>query len=108
MAATQAKKKKKVLGLTDVLGFVFGQIIGAGVLVLTGIGIGLTGKGIVLAFLISGIINVINKNMSNDGFSVEMLAQEVGISRVHMYRKLKVYAGAAHPHTAQQPQELKF
>ena len=25
-----------------------------------------------------------------------------------MYRKLKVYAGAAHPHTAQQPQELKF
>ncbi|KAA0985263.1 MULTISPECIES: 50S ribosomal protein L13 [Pseudomonas] len=25
-----------------------------------------------------------------------------------MYRKLKVYAGAAHPHAAQQPQELKF
>ena len=25
-----------------------------------------------------------------------------------MYRKLKVYAGAVHPHTAQQPQELKF
>ena len=25
-----------------------------------------------------------------------------------MYRKLKVYAGAAHPHTAQQPQELKI
>ena len=25
-----------------------------------------------------------------------------------MYRKLKVYAGATHPHTAQQPQELKF
>lgn len=39
--------------------------------------------------LMERIINVINKNMSNDGFSVEMLAQEVGISRVHMYRKLK-------------------
>ncbi|MFJ2431186.1 50S ribosomal protein L13, partial [Pseudomonas sp. NPDC087804] len=26
----------------------------------------------------------------------------------HIYRKQKVYAGAAHPHTAQQPQELKF
>ena len=25
-----------------------------------------------------------------------------------MYRKLKVYAGAVHPHTAQQPQELKI
>ena len=25
-----------------------------------------------------------------------------------MYRKLKVYAGANHPHTAQQPQELKI
>src|SRR5471032_2999422 len=25
-----------------------------------------------------------------------------------MFRKLKVYAGAAHPHAAQQPQELKF
>src|SRR5690554_2541265 len=24
-----------------------------------------------------------------------------------MYRKIKVYAGAAHPHAAQQPQELK-
>lgn len=60
MAATQTNNLKKVLGLTDVLGFVFGQIIGAGVLVLTGIGIGLTGKGIVLAFLISGVINVIN------------------------------------------------
>lgn len=25
-----------------------------------------------------------------------------------MYRKMKVYKGAAHPHTAQQPQELKI
>ena len=25
-----------------------------------------------------------------------------------MFRKLKVYAGAEHPHTAQQPVELKF
>lgn len=59
MSLNQAANLKKVLNLTDVLGFVFGQIIGAGVLVLTGIGIGLTGKGIVLAFIISGIINCI-------------------------------------------------
>ena len=25
-----------------------------------------------------------------------------------MYRKLKVYAGAEHPHAAQQPEEIKF
>jgi large subunit ribosomal protein L13 len=25
-----------------------------------------------------------------------------------MYKKLFVYAGAEHPHTAQQPKELKF
>ena len=25
-----------------------------------------------------------------------------------MYKKLFVYVGAAHPHTAQQPKELKF
>ena len=34
---------RKVLGLGDVLGFVFGCILGAGVLVMTGVGIGLTG-----------------------------------------------------------------
>lgn len=55
----QTAKLKKVLGLTDVLGFCFGGIIGAGVLILTGVGIGLTGKGIVLAFLISGLLNVV-------------------------------------------------
>lgn len=59
MALNQVANLKKVLGLTDVLGFVFGQIIGAGVLVLTGIGIGLTGKGVILAFLISGLVNCV-------------------------------------------------
>lgn len=57
MSNGQVANLKKVLGLSDILGFVFGQIIGAGVLVLTGIGIGLTGKGIILAFIVSGLIN---------------------------------------------------
>ncbi|MFJ3009469.1 hypothetical protein ACIPGE_19355, partial [Pseudomonas fluorescens] len=30
------------------------------------------------------------------------------VSVTQKHRKLKVYAGAAHPHTAQQPQELKI
>ena len=59
MAEMQTAKLKKVLGLSDVLGFVLGSIVGAGVLILTGVGIGLTGKGIVLAFLISGLVNII-------------------------------------------------
>jgi APA family basic amino acid/polyamine antiporter len=45
------------MGLTEVLGFVLGQIIGAGVLVLTGVGIGLTGKGVIWAFVASGVMN---------------------------------------------------
>lgn len=56
MAVNQEANLKKVLVLSDVLGFCFGNIIGAGVLVLTGVAIGLTGKGVVLAFLIAGII----------------------------------------------------
>lgn len=59
MSEMQTTKLKKVLGLSDVLGFALGNIIGAGALILTGLGIGLTGKGIVLAFLISGLLNVV-------------------------------------------------
>lgn len=52
-------KLKKVLGLTDVLALTVGLTIGPGVLVLMGPGIGLTGKGVILAFLIAGIANCI-------------------------------------------------
>ena len=44
----QATNLKKVLGLTDVLGIAIGQIIGAGVMSLTGIGIQMTGSGLSL------------------------------------------------------------
>ncbi len=39
--------------------------------------------------LLERIMSVINKNISNADFSVEILANEVGISRVHLHRKLK-------------------
>jgi AraC-like DNA-binding protein len=39
--------------------------------------------------LMEKIIKVINENISNPELNVEMLAQEVGLSRVHLYRKLK-------------------
>ena len=39
--------------------------------------------------LIERVMKVINKNIGNPNFSVEMLAKEVGISRGHLHRKLK-------------------
>ncbi|SHF70947.1 Signal transduction histidine kinase [Bacteroides luti] len=39
--------------------------------------------------LLERIMSVINKNISNIDFSVEILASEVGISRVHLHRKMK-------------------
>lgn len=55
----QATNLKKVLGLTDVLGIAIGQIIGAGVMSLTGIGIQMTGSGITPAFILSAIITLL-------------------------------------------------
>jgi DNA-binding response OmpR family regulator len=39
--------------------------------------------------LMQRVLKVVNANISNSDFNVEMLAQEVGISRVHFYRRLK-------------------
>lgn len=39
--------------------------------------------------LMEKVMKVINENISNPELSVEMIAKEVGISRVHLYRKLK-------------------
>lgn len=35
------------------------------------------------------VMDIISKNIENPSFNVEMLAREVGISRVHLHRKLK-------------------
>ena len=39
--------------------------------------------------ILDRIMNVINKNISNPELSVDMISSEVGISRVHLHRKLK-------------------
>jgi ligand-binding sensor domain-containing protein/signal transduction histidine kinase/DNA-binding response OmpR family regulator len=39
--------------------------------------------------LIKKIMNFINENLSNPDLNVEMIAAEIGISRVHLHRKLK-------------------
>ena len=39
--------------------------------------------------LLEKIVNVINNNLSNPNLNVDMITTEVGISRVHLHRKLK-------------------
>lgn len=43
--------------------------------------------------LIDRIMNVINTNISNPEFNVEMLAHEAGLSRTHLHRKMKELTG---------------
>ena len=39
--------------------------------------------------LINRVTKLINENLDNPALNVEMIAKEIGISRVHLYRKLK-------------------
>ena len=39
--------------------------------------------------LMQKVLKAINKNLNNPDLNAEMIAAEVGISRVHLYRKLK-------------------
>lgn len=45
--------------------------------------------------LMARVMKVINENMDNEELSVEMIADKVGISRVHFYRKMKELTGQA-------------
>jgi len=39
--------------------------------------------------LLERVLKVINENLSNPRLNIEMISQQVGISRVHLYRKMK-------------------
>ncbi len=47
--------------------------------------------------LLERVMNVINKNLNNSDLSVDNIAEEVGISRVHLHRKMKELTGQT-PH----------
>lgn len=51
---------KKMLSFTDCMSMAIGQIIGSGIMVLTGIVIGLTGHGTVLAFILGAVVALCN------------------------------------------------
>jgi AraC-like DNA-binding protein len=47
--------------------------------------------------LLDRIMDCINKNLSNSDLSVDMIADQVGVSRVHVHRKMKDLTGQT-PH----------
>ena len=56
MSEKSNNELKRVLGLGDLMGIGVGQIIGSGIMALTGITIALTGAGTPLAFLVAAIL----------------------------------------------------
>ena len=55
---TSTKDLKRVLGFWDLMAIATGAIIGSGIMSLTGIGIGRTGRSIFVAFIIGGFITL--------------------------------------------------
>lgn len=55
----QESKLKRTLGFWDLMGIAVGQIIGAGIMSSTGVALGMTGTGVVLAFALSPILTLI-------------------------------------------------
>lgn len=55
-----SKQLKKVLGFKDLLGVAVGQIIGAGIMSLMGVAIGMTGRSVPLAFLIAAVLSIVS------------------------------------------------
>ena len=56
-----------------------------------------TGADAYIDKLLEKVMAVINKNLGNSDLSVEKIADEVGISRVHLHRKMKELTGQT-PH----------
>jgi APA family basic amino acid/polyamine antiporter len=61
MASTVSTKElKRVLGFGDLMGIAIGQIIGAGIMSLMGIAIGLTGRSVTIAFMIAAVFAILS------------------------------------------------
>lgn len=54
-----SKDLKRVLGRKDLMSIAAGQIVGAGIMSLTGVAIGMTGKSVPLAFMVAAIFTII-------------------------------------------------
>ena len=56
---TESSHLKKNLGLGDVMGSELVQVIGSGIMTMTGIGIQMSGSGVTLAYIISSLLGII-------------------------------------------------
>ena len=57
---TSTKDLKRTLGFWDLMGASTGQIIGAGIMSLTGVAIGMTGRSVPIAFVLSAVMVLIS------------------------------------------------
>ncbi len=57
---TSTKDLKRTLGFWDLMGASIGQIIGAGIMSLTGVAIAMTGRSVPIAFVLSAIMVLIS------------------------------------------------
>jgi APA family basic amino acid/polyamine antiporter len=57
---TSTKDLKRTLGFWDLMGASVGQIIGAGIMSLTGVAIGMTGRSVPIAFVLSAVMVLIS------------------------------------------------
>lgn len=57
---TSTKDLKRVLGLKELIGVAVGQIIGAGIMSLMGVAIGLTGRSVPISFLLSALVVLVS------------------------------------------------
>ena len=57
-AVLQEDHLKKVVGLSGAVSIAAGQVIGAGIMTLTGVAIGMTGGSVVLAYLLAALITI--------------------------------------------------
>lgn len=58
MKTTQDTADSKKLSRTDLFSMAIGQIIGVGIMTMTGIAIGFTGRSVVFAYLLAGVLTV--------------------------------------------------
>lgn len=58
MGGQKSEDSSKVLGRKDLFAMAVGQIIGVGVMSMTGVAIGMTGRSVNLAFILAGVITV--------------------------------------------------
>lgn len=60
MKTTQDTADSKKLSRTDLFSMAIGQIIGVGIMTMTGIAIGFTGRSVVFAYLLAGVLTVLS------------------------------------------------